>query len=57
MLRHWYFRYFLPLLVIVFLIEDVTNDESPRKFFWKNKFSIPDLEDFLMHEIIGTNNK
>ena len=45
------------MLLIIYLFEDITNEESPRKFFWKHKFSIPALDDFLLHEIIATAEK
>jgi hypothetical protein len=51
-LKSWYLRIFLPILVMVYLFEDIVNEESPRKFFWKHKFSIPALDDFLLHEVV-----
>ena len=43
MLWKWYMWFVLPLFLMLFLYEDITNAESTRKFFWKHKFSIPDL--------------
>jgi hypothetical protein len=56
-LKHWYFKFFLIIFITVALIEDISNQESPRLHFWKQKFSIPDLEDFLLHEIVTAADK
>ena len=34
----WYLYYFIPLFVIVCLIEDISNFESPRLNMWKQMF-------------------
>ena len=45
------------MLGLSYLFEDMSNIESPRLHFWKQKFTIPDLEDFLLHEIISASDK
>ena len=35
----------------------MSNIESPRLHYWKQKFTIPDLEDFLLHEINSAADK
>ena len=42
---------------MVYLGEDISNPESPRLHFWKQKFSIPELEDFILHEIVSAADK
>ena len=56
-LRRWYLRFFLAIFFMVYLSEDISNPESPRLHFWKQKFSIPELEDFILHEIVSAADK
>ena len=49
----YFLKIFLPILVVVALWEDGTNAASPRRGWWKNKISIPDLHEYLMFEVAG----
>ena len=53
-LKSYFLWYFLPILLLVYCVEDATNLASPRRGWWKNKISIPDLGEYLMFEVIGT---
>jgi len=38
-------------MLVIGLWEDGTNPASPRRGWWKNKVSIPDLPEYLMWEV------
>ena len=50
----WYTgdRFWL-LLIVICLLEDFTNNNSPRRNLYKNRLGIPDLHDYLMFEIVN----
>lgn len=50
----WYTGYrFWLLLIVICVLEDCTNNSSPRRNLYKNRLGIPDLHDYLMFEIVN----
>jgi hypothetical protein len=47
-----YLLLLVPFLVILFLYEDASNVNSPRRGMYKNRLGIPDMNEWLMFEIV-----
>lgn len=51
-LSQWYFRVFLPIAILVILLESATNREWHSTYiWWKQTLTIPDTHDFLNFEV------
>jgi len=52
-----YLWIFIPLLFCVGLWEDMANNRSPRRGWWKNTLGIPDFNDWFMFEVVNAAKK
>lgn len=54
----WYLFILVPIILVAGLWEDIANEKSPRRGWWKNRIlNIPDFEEWLMFEAANAAEK
>lgn len=46
-----YFKWVLPIVLLIAICEDAANPISPRRGLWKAQLHLPDLADYMMFEV------